>query len=186
MVASILPTRKKNWVQVHIRTHRNRSDFYTDVRGGDPRDWQIKCVDQKCNNGWMREIENRVLKIFERMKLEERTRLTIADQRTLANWVGIKAIVSEYAPYAKPIAHHLTRKRLWKKHTLPKDTWRIWIGNYPGRQADALWFNFPMLVLPKKHLINRKSNSATYHNTQAVTYVVGELFIHLIRKPRPR
>jgi hypothetical protein len=109
------------------------------------------------------------------------------DQQILSSWVAMKIIISEFGPFESTISHHMTRKRVWKSRHAPDDwSWRILIGNYSGRKADTLWLAMPMLILKPEIAKKRKTTRATYVNSQAVTYVFGKLFIHIIRSPHKR
>jgi hypothetical protein len=56
---------------------------------------RIGCVCQKCNNGWMSDLENRAKPIIERFFLENLVALARSDQTTLATWICKSAMVYE-------------------------------------------------------------------------------------------
>lgn len=58
------PRAMKKYLLAHVDSHINRSDRTLIKRQGDIRDWQIKCVCEPCNNGWMRRIENQARPIM--------------------------------------------------------------------------------------------------------------------------
>jgi hypothetical protein len=127
-----LPKPKRKTHVSHATLHPDRSDVEFVSRGGDPHDWQVKCVDERCNNGWMRTVEDRAKKIFIRLIGDHQTRITESDQLTLATWIAIKAIVADFAFSGHVISHHMQRRRLWKSRRPPDRKWRMWIGYYDG------------------------------------------------------
>jgi hypothetical protein len=60
------------------------------------------CVCQKCNNGWMSDLENRTKPILERFFLEKEVALAPSEQTTLATWICKSAIVYEALRYESP------------------------------------------------------------------------------------
>ena len=176
-----LPKGQKKTLTLVATQLRDRTDIEYAIRGGDPHDWQVKCVDERCNNGWMRRIENRAKPIVLRMIRDSQTRISDQDQRVLASWVAIKAVVSEFYGADQRISHRTQRRRLRKTGSPPLDTWRIWIAQYSGPRAGALWNAHRAALLPAERAHWRKAEGSTYFNTQVLTYVVGKVFIHLIR-----
>ena len=180
-----LPKVKKKWHALHAVEHLDRTDIEIVKHAGDPLDWQVKCVDEKCNNGWMRQLEDAARPIM--LPLMNGTQSPIflgrRQKETLAAWIALKTIIQEYAPRASKIAHRSQLKRLWQKKLAPDRTWKIWIASYDGRAANTLWTAHPMLIVPDSVAARRKSRRATYFNSEAATYVIGQLFIHLVRSP---
>lgn len=124
--------------------------------------------------------------LFVRMlnsSLLEPTRLSEKDQTTIAIWFAIKAIVQEYEAEGDRIAHHTQRRRLWMQRRLPEKTWRVWIGRYDGATPEALWVSYPFQLVPDTVAKRRKTANVAYYNSQVVSYVLGKLFILLIRSP---
>jgi len=178
-----IPKGKRKWRALHLREGIDRTDFIITNHGGDPHDFQVRCVDERCNNGWMRDLENRVKPILRPLITGKETRLVEADQEAVAAWIALKAMVQEYAPHSAVISHHKQRKRLFEKQQISRKSWRVWIGRYAGNRPDELWITTPALLLPDRIVRRKKSRAATYYNSQAATYVLGELLIHLLRSP---
>jgi hypothetical protein len=179
------PKGKKKWYSMNAKSYETITHFNVTKTPRAPHDQQVHCVDEACNNGWMREIENSVHPIISKMfeSPPGTVRLTEADQNIVALWIGLKAIVSEYAPYRDRISHHTYRRQIWKKQKLPAKTWKIWIGSYTGRRASTLWMNSPHLLLPEKVAKKRRTRIANYFNGETITYVFGEMMIHVMRCP---
>jgi hypothetical protein len=60
------------------------------------------CVCQKCNNGWMSDLENQTKPIIERFFLEKEVALDPSNQTTLAIWTCKNAMVYEALRYESP------------------------------------------------------------------------------------
>ena len=148
---AFIPKGRKKWTSLQAVEYADRSTFEIKHHAGDPYDWQVKCVDERCNNGWMREQEERFRPLFIRMHkatTEAPIRLTESDQLTIAKWFAIKAIVQEYSQKENRVSHHSQRTRLAKRGRLPDRSWRIWIGTYEGSDPVSLWTSFPFQLIP--------------------------------------
>ncbi len=180
-----LPKGKKKWFAFHGTEYPDRTDIEIVKHPGDPHDWQVACVDESCNNGWMRELENAARPILiPLIQGDETPRFLGKKERSIiAAWIALKATIQEYAPRGDIISHHTQLRRLWRWQLAPENTWRIWLGRYDGNEPDTLWASHPMLVVPDAVAQRRKDRAANYYNSQAATYVIGKLFIHLIRCP---
>lgn len=183
-----LPKGKKRWFAMRATEHRDRTDFRIRKYAGDPLDWTVKCVDERCNNGWMRELEDCVRPIMLPLIIGNQSPrfLGATQQRILSSWIALKTMVQEYGQEADRISHYTQLRRLRRSQLAPEETWRIWIAQYDGRAANTLWASHPMLILPDAVVRRRKNPTATYYNSQAATYAIGNLFIHLIRSPHKR
>ena len=166
--------------------HRDRSNFRMGKRAGDPRDWKVLCVCEKeCNNGWMRQLDDRARPIIVPILKGQHTRISTSDQTVIAAWATMKAMVAEYDDPDHVTTHHTHRKRMRAKQLPPNNGWVIWIGHFPRKIWTPTWTSYPFLVLPRKVIEARGSDRATHYNGQASTQVVGEIFIHIIRAPMP-
>jgi hypothetical protein len=128
------PRSMKKYLVSHVDSHIDRSDRLLIKRAGDIRDWQIKCVcETRCNNGWMRRIENQARPIMfplieaGEILRGEKIRLTPHDQKTIATWAVLKAMVAEFDPNGWVTTHHAQRK-FFKQNLTPPAGWSVWIG----------------------------------------------------------
>lgn len=155
----------------------------TSTRGGDVHHRKVKCVcERNCNNGWMRELENRVEPIVAQLLGGGEIRLTEEMQRTLAGWVALKAIVAEYDVGSPRISRHAERQTLRNKQTPPVDGWRILMGYYPRAKWPGRWVNTPLSIVEK---IDFKNERAVRKNSQSLTFIVGDIYFILLRSPMP-
>ena len=177
---------RKSWEAMQATQFRDRSIWSFQQFGGDPHDWQVKCVDQACNGGWMKLQEDRFKPLFEKMLKAtdgNPVRLGPDEQTTVATWFAVKAIVQEYARGGRSVSHYRQRQRLRTTQKLPPRSWRIWIGNYTPGASETMWSSFPFLLLPNATAQKRTSELARYYNSQTASYVLGNLFILLLRSP---
>ena len=165
-------------------TYHDRTDIEILKRSGDVRDWQIKCVcSLPCNNGWMRRIENEARRVVIPLITGQQTRLSTANQQTLATWAVLKAMVAEYDMQGHVTTHHTQRKRMMNNQTIPDTGWTVWVGHYVRRRWAISYFAHPFLHLSDKQLARRSNEKATYFNSNMSTQVIGQLFIEVIRSP---
>jgi hypothetical protein len=184
------PRTMKKYLVSHVDSHIDRSDRVLIKRPGDIRDWQINCVcELACNNGWMRRIENQarpiMLSLIEGTSIlkGETIRLTPHDQKIIATWAVLKAMVSEFDPHGWVTTHHTQRKFL-KRNLVPPDGWVVWIGPYLRVKWVPYFMSFPFLYDSPKQELRRGANvRATHFNSHITTQVVGKMFIHVIRSP---
>lgn len=93
--------------------------------------YKARCVCEPCNGGWMSRIEYAAGKIVGPMIRDEPTTLKPKDQRTVAAWLGLKAVVMRYA---SPSPSEVDRATLdyFYQHRRPPRTWTTWIAGYRG------------------------------------------------------
>jgi hypothetical protein len=142
--------------------HPDRTDFVFVKRPGDVRHWQVLCVCAACNNGWMRQqIENRARPIMILLIKGQHVRLSPDQQKIIATWAAMKAMVAEYGELESVTTHHAHRKYLMRHRLPPQRGWSIWIAHYRQQNAPVLWFASPFLVLPDHLAARRPSRRAT-------------------------
>jgi hypothetical protein len=164
----------------------DRSDVKLLKRSGDIRDWQIKCVCGKCNNGWMRRIENVSRLVMIPLILGTKCRVSPNQQKIIASWAILKAMIAEFDVHGHATTHHTQRKSMMKNQSMSMDTWTVWIGHYIRNRWVAYYGSIPFLYLSDKQLAKRTNMRATYYNSNISTQVVGQMFIHVIRSPASR
>jgi hypothetical protein len=159
---------------------------------GQMRDWKVWCVcggtHTSCNGGWMKRIEDAAKPIMTPLIQGKETRLQPHEQRIVATWAILKAMVSEYDTLRKDmpaIVHHAQRKYLMRHSLPPKRGWGVWIGDFERKDWIPEWVSRPLLLLPENVAARRSSRKATYFNSNSITQVVGKLLIVVIHSPMP-
>ena len=158
---------------------------------GQVRDWKVLCVcggtHLTCNNGWMRAIEEKAKPVLLPLIKGDDTRVLPSDQRIIATWAILKAIVGEYDGRYVTNVHYKQRRYLMDHLFPPERGWGVWIGHFVRNSWVPEWVSCPFLLLPD-HVISRRlsKHEATYFNSCASTQVVGKLFIHVVHSPMPR
>jgi hypothetical protein len=169
-----------------------QSDRYLIKRVGDIRDWKVYCVcEANCNNGWMRDkVENLARPIMiplidrDRLLRGETMRLLPHQQKIIATWAALKAMVAEFDSHSWVTSHHSQRKYLMNRLAPPARGWAVWIGPYLRVNWPTHWGSSPFLYLSPKQEARRGNNLvATFYNSHASTQVIGSLFIHVMRSP---
>ena len=96
----------------------------------------VKCVCERCNNGWMSQLETDVKPILAPMINGYRTRLTQSDQLVLARWASLKAQCFDANPRG-PVPSSSSDARLTVRGGdsvleagRPPDRWAVFLGAY--------------------------------------------------------
>jgi hypothetical protein len=179
----------RSMTKYHVRLVENfieKSERFLLKRAGDIRDWQVRCVcEDKCNNGWMRKhIEDLARPVMTCLIRGHQLRLSPDQQKHIAAWAALKAIIAEYDSQGWVTTHHTHRKHLMRAFTPPLQGWTIWIGNYVRDKWVPHWGSMPFLVVSNKQALRMGSDrTATYYNSHVSTQVIGQLYIQVIRTP---
>ena len=169
---------KKALVSVSFR---DRTDYERVPMPQDLRQWKVRVVCARCNNGWMSLVENRAKSILVPLFSGKQARLHPEAQTRIATWISLKTMVCEFDQLGHMVSHHTQRRRLMVKSLPPATSMAIWIGHYVRNDWIPRWICHPFLLLTQSQLQDRPDDSATYYNSQAVTYVFGELFVDVIQ-----
>lgn len=182
----------KKYYVVRADAQIEKTDRFLIRRAGDIRDWQIQCVcGRVCNNGWMRQrIENTARSIMfpliegDAFVKGGTTRILPHQQKIIASWAVLKAMVAEYDSHSWVTTHHTHRKHLMARTAPPPHGWAVWIGPYLRGNWLPHWGSSPFLYFSPKQEVRRGSDiRASYYNSHISTQVIGKLYIHVIRSP---
>ena len=115
-----IPKSMPHYRSLRVTSHRAQSDFKVFKRRGDIQDWKVRCVCEKCNNGWMRaSIDEPARPIMVALIDGAQARIMPEDQRKIASWAVLKAMVAEYDAGAYVTTRHMQRKYLMRRHVPP-------------------------------------------------------------------
>jgi hypothetical protein len=181
------------WVKMHVRSPQNRhriseeeigrpgtrNNVKTTLRTGEPLLSKLKIVCKTCNSGWLSRIQNAAKPHLINL-IEGRQAVLRADaQKTLAAWCTMVTMTSEYLTHDSTTAAISQEERDWFRETqTPPKHWKIWIGHYPSRMS--WWNHFTVPLLTGRESANLQSGDFANPNTQTTTFVIGNLFVHVM------
>jgi hypothetical protein len=179
----------KPYVRSDINRHRLReeeigkpgtlSKVKITPRTGEPLLSKVRIVCKACNSGWMSRIQS-VAKPFLLPLIQGRsTTMGLVAQRAIAAWCTMATITSDYLSHDNTAIAISQGERDWfRDNGTPPQDWKIWIGHYTGRKGR--WTHFVVPILEAKGISELKDNDFAQPNTQTTTFVVGNLFVHVI------
>lgn len=179
-----LPPRARAYSKLDTLAHLDRTQFKVHSSGGDTRDWKVRCVcGPNCNNGWMRKlIDDPAREVMSSLIEGQNSRITEHQQKIIANWAALKAIVAEYDRISNVSTHHMQRKMLMNKQEVSTRGWAIWMGHYNSVAWKTVWSAVPFLV-SERQAVGIETKAATHYNSHATTQVIGQMLIHILRCP---
>ncbi|WP_411350098.1 hypothetical protein [Paenibacillus sp. WLX2291] len=133
-----------------------------------------------CNSGWMSLIETKAKLNLTALISGDKTLLDEEAQLNLANWVTLSTIMAEYTDLQHKAISEDEQKEFYQ-HKKPLDNWKIWIGKYRGTQWDQRYRHHGLMTVKKNTPLPKEK----FANTQASTFVLGELFIHATSSTEP-
>lgn len=152
---------------------------------GAVRDWLVKCVcggtKAHCNTGWMNDLEKAARPLLLPLILGKHTRLSPEKQETIAAWVALKAMISEYNPGDFVTTRQRHRDRLMRIKKPPAKGWGIWIGHCPHQKSPTEWTSSAFSIVDK--LAPGGDRLPSYYNGHSTTQIIKQLFIQVIRGP---
>ncbi|MFL6688584.1 MAG: hypothetical protein ACJ8IR_00110 [Alphaproteobacteria bacterium] len=150
---------------------------------GDIHDWQVKCVCEPCNNGWMRELENKVRPIIAPLIQGQPTILRMQDRRVIAGWAILKTMIADRDIEGFFTWGSADRARMKRQQTPPLGTCWVWLADYPRIDGLLYWSSYPMAFWTKARHRSRLGEPTTKFNGATTTQVIGNLFIHTFHSP---
>jgi hypothetical protein len=138
---------------------------------GPPRDRRQFIVCQRCNNGWMSELEKSIKPILGPMLRGWPTRITTDSQRLLSRWIEKTVLVYEFETPANMVATDDYRRTFMSRDDAGELT-KIWIGEYSGPTHEPR---------PRSHTFAHTPYDGTLERLHRVTTItVGHVIIYAI------
>ena len=94
---------------------------------GHPIGRRVRRPCKSCNNGWMSQIEEAASRAMKPLILGEAPELTVAEQRAIATWAFLKAIIGEYTEDLTRCIPDADRTYVFQAHE-PPPNYRIHLG----------------------------------------------------------
>jgi hypothetical protein len=138
----------------------------------------------KCNNTWMSGIEEAAKPYLIPLFRGEQITLNRQQQLSVVAWIALKTVIAEYFFVNNIAITKEERTYIWK-YRMPPLHWRIWIGRYQGtkwKPARYSHHGFKINFSPtlEHYLLSPKFEEQAQCNSQSSTFVIGDLFIHVI------
>jgi hypothetical protein len=73
-----------------------------------------------------------------------------------------------------------TERDWFMKNRIPPDNWRVWIGRFQRHKWKGQWIHVNAPILGATDAPDLKPGDLAQPNTQATTFVVGELYVHVM------
>ena len=171
------------------RNNLDSSGLKTRKKGGNIHDMQVKCVcggdARSRNNGWMREFENQARPVLVPLMNGIQTRLSPEQQKIVAGWAAMKAMVAEYASFGHVTTTQAERDRMRAIQLPPEHGWGIWIGHYERLHWPGHLGTVSFTFWPEPERAHLSGVPTTDFNGQSSFQVVKKLFIQIIRCRAP-
>lgn len=139
---------------------------------------RIVCV--KCNTGWMSATEDSARPILTDL-IEGKSRLlSLAEQRTIATWVTLKSMVSEFDEPETVVVSQSQRDWFWHNRT-PISNWAIWIGHHNEFEWRTTFSQTTASFYPGSNFFYyNNSENIQLRNAKFFMFGLGHLIIHAV------
>jgi hypothetical protein len=133
----------------------------------------VRAVCGSCNSGWMSTIETQAKPLLERLLQYQGRRLHRREQRILASWALLKAIVMDQTHADRQIVFDSHRQYLFEHHEPPPKRLWIWLAAY---NAELVYhYAYQGLLLAPIGSDEKPSKPTAY----IVTFTAGPLAVQL-------
>jgi hypothetical protein len=173
-----IPKDMTDYSSLSATVHETHAEFGHKKHGGDLRSRTLRDVCKSCNNGWMSQLQQRAKPYLLPLVFGDVTAFDARAQEILSAWVAMFVMVAEHFDRYKVVSSQKERSFLWKRQKAPAN-WKIWIGDFEKKNWKGHLARFCVPISSKKHRIKRMDNGLPRPNTQAVTFVVGRLYVHV-------
>ena len=179
---SHIPYDKDKFTSVTHDIYLEHVDGSAKKETGDPKSRGIKVVCAACNSGWMSRLQEAVKPDLLNVILAEPAVFGQAKQARLAAWCAMTAMTGEFLSKSDVVGiSQQDRDYLKDKLSPPRRTWKIWMGKYgKGEWGDHRVQNLLPIVDEDSGISPNADNAP---NTQTTSFVIGQLYVHLISSP---
>jgi hypothetical protein len=154
----------------------------TTIRTGDPLRSKVRVVCADCNNRWLSGIQSAGKPRLILLIQGNGTGLGPAAQLEVATWCAMATMTAEFIDRdPKTIAITADERKYLMDNRVPPSTgWRIWIARYRRNKWVPQWIHFTFPILGAQDTKGMNPGDFAYPNTQATTFVIGELLVHAL------
>ena len=146
--------------------------------GGDARNRRLKIVCIACNSGWMSRLQENAKPLLIPLMTGKTKVLSQLDQVLLATWVAMAVMVAEHFEPKFAAFTSADRRHLMDKQRPPQNV-RIWMGRYIRGEWEGMWVH-RSLRISNEFIPNPADPTLPLPNTQTSTFIVGELYLHVL------
>lgn len=164
--------------EIHVGEGKKPSTLIEKIeRNGNLITLKLRVVCEKCNNGWMSELENKVKCLLIPIINEKTINIDTKAQRILSEWITMKTLVAEHFQAETIVTLSNDINKFYKTREIPR-YFRIYIGKHNNPCQTAYMrhthtFSSPERVF-KQPMYNRQ------RNTQTILLLFGPLIIYVI------
>ena len=162
----------------HIATFNSRFASPTEpkitFRNGTPRSQKLRVVCEKCNNGWMSQLQQETKPILLPFLRGEWNELETETRVVLASWVTMFVMVIEFRDH-DTIAASEGERSLFRSSRAPLNNWQVWIGHYDGKAGNSEFFHRGIGIGPNLNEIQNSVGIPNRCNTQFTIFAVGKV-----------
>jgi hypothetical protein len=180
------------WFRPYVGT--NESDKYlSEVHGGEGKNpavveksnerpgnlitLKFRVVCQKCNNGWMSELERQVKDFFASVIGSEKVYIDEQLQNLLSKWIVMKVLVSEQSEEGTQVTPKEDIKSFYDNGRIP-EYFRVYLGKHDTEnKSDYMRCSYTFSLSDKGPI---EPMYGLQRNTQTIAFLLGPVFIYVI------
>ena len=183
------------WLKDYVRADRNKHHIHLTripspnlaniselrIRAGDPIRANVRVVCEGCNNTWLSQIQESTKPILIPLIQGKKSVLGLSAQAQLAKWCTMATMTGEFLdrdPLGQGVS--LAERQILCKHSDIPPNWRIWIARYRRYKWKGEWIHLSLPILDAENSADLKPGDPAPPNTQTTTFVIGELYIHVM------
>lgn len=174
-----IPREMESYSKASSIIHADRTVAHVKKQGGDPHSRKVKVVCGGCNSGWMSQLQERAKPILIPLINGQPTVLDLKKQAIISAWVSMAMIVADLVDPDKSAVSTADHKYFYEKQMAPLN-WAIWIGDYERDLWKGHMVHNVMALSDAEHIPEVDEDGVARQNTNASTFVVKRLFIHVI------
>ena len=158
-----------------------RSVHETKIRSGSAQSGRLRRVCLSCNTGWMSKVQEQTKPILLPLILGQTSSLHRKAQTTLSTWIAMSVMVAEFLDKTGTRVAISSKDRLFLKNNLrAPSNMKIWIGHFERIKWKGRWIHVTIPISDEDHAPQRSEFGVDFPNTQTTTFVIGQLYIHVL------
>jgi hypothetical protein len=153
-----------------------------DARWTSPNPYEVKArvVCEKCNNGWMNDIDQAARPFLEPMMLGDRPDELVLDriaQNAVSLWAAMTAFTMEHIRPAMPLLSTSDYHAFYQGRVVPSG-WKVWMARFNGLRPTRVLMRATLGVSDKKVSVAGRELAVRYS-----TMAIGHLVLQVRAQP---